>query len=68
VTGDWSLASSLAGQYPLLLAGGLAPANVTQAVRSVQPWGVDVSSGIEESPGQKDHDALRAFVTAVKAA
>ena len=68
VTGDWSLASSLAGQYPLLLAGGLAPANVTQAVRSVQPWGVDVSSGVEESPGQKDHDALRAFVTAVKAA
>jgi len=68
VTGDWSLASSLAGQHPLLLAGGLTPANVTQAVRSVQPWGVDVSSGIEESPGQKDHDALRAFVTAVKAA
>ncbi len=67
VTGDWSLAASLASQHPLLLAGGLTPANVTQAVRSVQPWGVDVSSGVEESPGQKDHDALRAFVTAVKA-
>jgi phosphoribosylanthranilate isomerase len=68
VTGDWDLASSLAGQYPLLLAGGLTPANVTQAVRSVQPWGMDVASGVEESPGQKDHAALRAFVEAVKAA
>jgi phosphoribosylanthranilate isomerase len=68
VTGDWDLAASLAGQYPLLLAGGITPANVTQAVRSVQPWGVDVSSGVEASPGQKDHAALRAFVAAVKAA
>jgi phosphoribosylanthranilate isomerase len=67
VTGDWGLAALLASQHPLLLAGGLTPDNVTQALRSVQPWGVDVSSGIEKSPGQKDHDAVRAFVTAVKA-
>lgn len=66
-TGDWGLASSLASQYPLLLAGGLTPANVAQAVRSVQPWGVDGASGVEESPGQKDHAALRAFVAAAKA-
>lgn len=67
VTGDWGLASSLSSQYPLLLAGGLTPANVAQAVRSVQPWGVDVASGVEEAPGQKDHAALRAFVAAAKA-
>jgi phosphoribosylanthranilate isomerase len=68
LTGDWYLAALLAGQYPLMLAGGLTPANVTQAVRSVRPWGVDVAGGVEASPGQKDHAALRAFVAAVKAA
>jgi phosphoribosylanthranilate isomerase len=65
-TGDWRLASSLAGQYQLLLAGGLNPRNVARAVQTVQPWGVDVASGVEESPGQKDHVALRAFVAAAK--
>jgi phosphoribosylanthranilate isomerase len=64
--GDWELAASLAAWYPLLLAGGLTPANVTQAVRAVRPWGVDVSSGVEKSPGQKDHAALRAFIAAAK--
>jgi phosphoribosylanthranilate isomerase len=68
MTGDWDLAASLTGQYPLLLAGGLTPGNVTQAVRSVQPWGVDVASGVEDAPGQKDHAALRVFVEAAKAA
>jgi phosphoribosylanthranilate isomerase len=67
-TGDWQLAASLATQHPLLLAGGLDPANVAQAVRIVRPWGVDVASGVEKAPGQKDHAALRAFVTAAKAA
>jgi len=65
--GDWSLASSLSSQYPLLLAGGLTPSNVAQAVRSVGPWGVDVASGVEDSPGYKDHAALRAFIAAAKA-
>jgi phosphoribosylanthranilate isomerase len=65
--GDWDLASSLANQFPLLLAGGLTPTNVARAVRFVQPWGVDVASGVEETPGQKDHTALQAFVAAVKA-
>jgi phosphoribosylanthranilate isomerase len=65
-TGDWRLAASLAAQYPLLLAGGLTPPNVAQAVQTVRPWGVDVASGVEQSPGQKDHAALRAFITAAK--
>lgn len=65
-TGDWRLASSLASQYPLLLAGGLNPTNVARAVHTVHPWGVDVASGVEETPGQKDHAALRAFVAAAK--
>ena len=66
-TGDWDMARSLAGQYPLLLAGGLTPSNVAQAVRMVRPWGVDVASGVEKKPGQKDPSALRAFVAAAKA-
>jgi phosphoribosylanthranilate isomerase len=65
-TGDWYTARSLASQYPLLLAGGLTPANVTQAVRIVRPWGVDVASGVEKTPGCKDPSALRAFVAAAK--
>ncbi|GAB4538553.1 MAG: phosphoribosylanthranilate isomerase [Anaerolineae bacterium] len=67
VTGNWELASSLAGQYPILLAGGLTPDNVADAVQAVRPWGVDVASGVEERPGKKDHAALRAFVAIAKA-
>jgi phosphoribosylanthranilate isomerase len=67
-TGDWSLAAALAGRYPLLLAGGLCPANVAEAVRAVRPWGVDVSSGVESAPGHKDHAAVRAFVAVAKKA
>ena len=64
--GDWRIAAALAKHYRLLLAGGLSPDNVAQAVAQVQPWGVDVSSGVERSPGQKDHDAIQSFIRAAK--
>jgi len=64
---DWTVAAELARSYPrLVLAGGLTPANVAQAVRRVRPWAVDVSSGVEIAPGRKNHDAVRAFVRAAR--
>ena len=66
---DWSLAEGapLAG-HRLLLAGGLDPDNVTAAIRRVRPWGVDVVSGVESSPGRKDPAKLRSFIEKAKAA
>lgn len=63
---DWDIAAALARQHRLLLAGGLTPANVAAAIAQVQPWGVDVSSGVESEPGRKDHAAVRAFVVAAR--
>lgn len=65
VTGDWSAAAELAKKYPLLLAGGLTPGNVADAVRQVRPWGVDVASGVEAGAGGKDAGKMKAFVRAI---
>lgn len=65
-TTDWSLAAEVAKAAPMLLAGGLTPENVQEAIRQVRPYGVDVSSGVECSPGQKDPDKIRAFIQSVR--
>jgi phosphoribosylanthranilate isomerase len=66
---DWSLVKGLAERVPfLVLAGGLGPANVADAVRAVAPHAVDVSSGVETLPGRKDPAKVRAFVEAARAA
>jgi phosphoribosylanthranilate isomerase len=62
---DWALAEVPDG-IRLMLAGGLTPDNVTEAIARVHPWGVDVASGVEKSPGVKDPVKVRAFVKAAK--
>ncbi len=66
---DWSLVQGLASRVPfLVLAGGLGPANVADAVRAVRPHAVDVSSGVETLPGRKDAAKIKAFLAAARAA
>jgi phosphoribosylanthranilate isomerase len=65
---DWSLAEGAPSNRRIILAGGLTPENVADAVRVVRPWGVDVSTGVEAGPGRKDARKMRAFVEAAKAA
>lgn len=63
---DWSLATAAKAHGPILLAGGVTPGNVAQAVERIQPWGVDTASGVEVGPGRKDHEEVRRFVRAVR--
>jgi phosphoribosylanthranilate isomerase len=66
-TGDWQMIAQLAANIPgLMLAGGLTPDNVGEAVRQVRPFAVDAASGVESSPGKKDGEKVREFVTAVR--
>ncbi len=65
---DWGLAADLAARVPILLAGGLRPENVAEAVAQVRPWGVDVASGVETEPGKKDHAGMALFVRNAKTA
>lgn len=68
VLADWERAAQLAMERPVLLAGGLTPDNVGDAVRAVHPWGVDVVSGVEAAPGRKDLERMSAFIRRARAA
>jgi phosphoribosylanthranilate isomerase len=61
---DWSLIAARRSKVPLILSGGLSPDNVGEAIAATHPYAVDVASGIERSPGIKDHERLRAFIEA----
>jgi phosphoribosylanthranilate isomerase len=65
---DWQIGAQLAAQTDLILAGGLDPTNIAEAIAAVAPWGVDVSSGVESSRGTKDPDMIIDFIARARAA
>lgn len=67
-TFDWALIERRVGPRDYILAGGLDPDNVTMAIEELDPWGVDVASGVEASPGHKDPAKVRKFLAAARAA
>jgi len=68
VTADWQQAAQVARATELVLAGGLSPDNIEAAIREVRPFGVDVSSGVESSPGRKSPQKIIEFVEAARRA
>jgi phosphoribosylanthranilate isomerase len=62
---DWEMARQAAGNYPVIIAGGLTPENVGAMIKTTRPWGVDVSSGVETG-GEKDMEKIKAFIKAVR--
>lgn len=67
-TAPWNLLAGFDPGVPVILAGGLTPENVAEAVRAVRPYGVDVASGVESTPGRKDPDKVRRFIATARAA
>ena len=67
-TAPWNLLAGFDADVPVILAGGLTPENVGEAIRTVRPYGVDVASGVESAPGRKDRDKMRRFIDAAREA
>jgi phosphoribosylanthranilate isomerase len=65
---NWEIAAEIAKKRPVILAGGLTPENVAAAIQAVRPYGVDVSSGVEATPGRKDRKKVAAFINAAQIA
>ena len=68
MTFGWKLGAELKPPGPVILAGGLNPENVGEAIRQVKPFAVDVNSGVEYQPGRKDYDKLKSFADEVRKA
>lgn len=64
-TADWRLAKAICAEGPALLAGGITPENIRAAIAATDPWGIDLSSGVESEPGIKDHHKLRQLFAAL---